>query len=85
MCSSDLLLTPYALLSSGNFSSLYVNGTPVSVSGHTHTSSQITNFNSSVSGLLPVTNIVGTSGILVSQSGTTFTIVSTGTTSSSPA
>ena len=33
---------------------LNVNGTGVSISGHTHTSSDITNFNSSVSGLLPV-------------------------------
>lgn len=40
--------------SSGNFTSLTLNGTVVSVSGHTHTSSNITNFNSSVSGLLPV-------------------------------
>lgn len=38
----------------GNFtSSLFVNSVPVSLSGHTHTSSNITNFNSSVSGLLP--------------------------------
>jgi uncharacterized membrane protein len=40
--------------SSGNFTSLSVNGTGVSISGHTHTVSDITNFNSSVSGLLPV-------------------------------
>ena len=33
---------------------LNVNGTGVSISGHTHTASNITNFNSSVSGLLPV-------------------------------
>lgn len=39
--------------SSGNFTTLQVNGTGVSISGHTHTSSDITNFNSSVSGLLP--------------------------------
>ena len=39
---------------SGNFSnSLRVNGTGVSISGHTHTSSNITDFNSTVSGLLP--------------------------------
>ena len=38
--------------SSGNFSSLSVNSTGVSVNGHTHTSSNITDFNSSVSGLL---------------------------------
>jgi hypothetical protein len=40
---------------SGNFTNLLsVNGTGVSISGHTHTASNITNFNSSVSGLLPV-------------------------------
>jgi hypothetical protein len=39
----------------GNFvNNLTVNGTGVSISGHTHTSSNITDFNSSVSGLLPV-------------------------------
>ncbi|NDB60510.1 hypothetical protein EB001_18990 [bacterium] len=37
--------------------SLKVNNINVSVSGHFHTSSDISNFNSSVSGLLPVTNI----------------------------
>ena len=34
--------------SSGNFTSLSVNGTGVSVSGHTHTASQITDFNEAV-------------------------------------
>lgn len=37
---------------SGNFNSLSVNNTPVSIVGHSHTSSHITNFNSSVSGLV---------------------------------
>ena len=60
--------------SSGNFSTLQVNGTGVSVSGHTHTSSDITNFNSSVSGLLPVKNISGGSGINVSSTSGNFTI-----------
>ena len=55
----------------------FVNGTGVSISGHTHTASNITNFNSSVSGLLtpyqlaltnPVTG-VGTSGYLTRWSG----------------
>ena len=45
---------------SGNFSTLSVNDTIVSLNGHTHSSSDITNFNSSVSGLLPV----GTSNYL---------------------
>jgi len=63
---------------SGNFTqSLQVNGTGVSFSGHTHVSSNITDFNSSVSGLLtpyqlaltnPVTG-VGTSGYLTRWSG----------------
>lgn len=37
---------------SGNFTSLAVNNTGVSLSGHIHSSSDITNFNSSVSGLI---------------------------------
>jgi hypothetical protein len=66
--------------SSGNFSTLNVNGTGVSISGHTHTSSNITDFNSSVSGLLPVgtanylskfgTNGSGLSNSLVFDDGT---------------
>jgi len=56
---------------SGNFTQrLLVNGTGVSVSGHTHTSSNIIDFNSSVSGLLPsglvrsnTSGITGASGI----------------------
>jgi hypothetical protein len=60
--------------SSGNFTSLQVNGTGVSISGHTHISSNITDFNSSVSGLLPITDIVGGSNISVIPSGTLYTI-----------
>lgn len=42
------------IASSGNFSNaLTVNTTGVSLSGHIHTSSQISDFNSSVSGLFP--------------------------------
>ena len=37
---------------SGNFASLKLNSTTVSTSGHTHTSSDISNFNTSVSGLI---------------------------------
>lgn len=41
------------VIGTGNFSqNLLVNGTGVSISGHTHTTSSITDFNSSVSGLL---------------------------------
>jgi hypothetical protein len=60
--------------SSGNFTNLQVNGTGVSISGHTHTSSNITDFNSSISGLLPVTNIVAGTGMTVSSSAGSFTI-----------
>jgi hypothetical protein len=46
------------IASSGNFlTGLTVNSTGVSLSGHTHTSSNITDFNSSVSGLLPSNTI----------------------------
>jgi hypothetical protein len=48
----------------GNFSSLSITGIPVSISGHSHISSQITNFNSSVSGLV--------NGIYAPLSGATF-------------
>ena len=46
------------IANSGNFTTLIVNGSGVSMGGHTHSSSDITNFNSSVSGLLPVKNII---------------------------
>jgi hypothetical protein len=47
---------------SGNFSNnLTVNNTGVSLTGHSHTASNITNFNSSVSGLFPPT-LVHTTG-----------------------
>lgn len=63
---------------SGNFNTLTVSSVPVSVSGHSHTSSNITNFNTAVSGLVsgiyqplltnPVTG-VGTSGYLTRWNG----------------
>lgn len=62
--------------SSGNFSTLQVSGTNVSVSGHTHTSSDITNFNSSVSGLLP--SISGSTYINSNFSNNIYTISATG-------
>jgi hypothetical protein len=69
---------------SGNFTqSLQVNGTGVSLNGHTHTVSQITDFNSGVSGLLPVKNIVAGTGIFLSSSDGIFTIHATGTTGGS--
>lgn len=56
--------------SSGNFTTLQLNGTTVSVSGHTHTSSDITNFDSSVSGLLPTISNSGDNRILTSTGST---------------
>jgi hypothetical protein len=47
-------------------------------SSHTHTTSQVTDFNSSVSGLLPITNIIAGNGINVAISGTTAIITSAG-------
>jgi len=63
---------------SGDFTYLSVNNTSVSLSGHTHTSSNITDFNSSVSGLLPVKNIIGSGNINVSSSNQIFTVSSSG-------
>lgn len=48
-------------------------------SSHNHASSGITDFNSSVSGLLPITSLVASTGIGITQSGTVFTIATTGT------
>lgn len=62
--------------SSGNFTSLSVNGTGVSVNGHSHTSSNITDFNSSVSGLLP--SVTGSTYITTNFSNNTYTINATG-------
>jgi hypothetical protein len=56
---------------SGNFTSLTVNSTGVSLVGHTHTSSDITDFNSSVSGLLPTINNSGNNRILTSTGSST--------------
>jgi len=66
------------VVGTGNFSqNLLVNGTGVSLSGHTHSSSQITDFNSSVSGLLPVKNIIAGTGISISSDNGNYTINST--------
>jgi hypothetical protein len=54
------------------------------LSNHNHSSSNITDFNSSVSGLLPVTNIVSGSGITISSSSGSFTINSTSSGGSIP-
>lgn len=54
---------------SGNFTSLKVNSVDVSANGHTHTSSNITDFNSSVSGLLPTITNSGDNRVLTSTGG----------------
>jgi len=60
---------------SGNdTSTLQIAVTGIALSGHTHTSSDITDFNSSVSGLLPVKNVVAGSGISVSSVTGVFTV-----------
>lgn len=59
---------------SGDFIYLSVNNTSVSLSGHTHTSSNITDFNSSVSGLLPVKNITAGTGTIISSTTGVFTV-----------
>jgi hypothetical protein len=65
--------------SSGNFTQgLSINSTGVSLNGHSHTSSNITDFNSSVSGLLPVKNIVGSGYASISNSSGNYTINITG-------
>lgn len=57
--------------SSGNFSSnLTVNNTGVSLSGHSHSVSNITDFNSGVSGLLPTIANSGDNRILTSTGST---------------
>ena len=67
-----------SVFGSGNFNSLAVNNISVSISGHSHIASNITDFNSSVSGLLPVKNIIGSGNINVSSSNQIFTVSSSG-------
>jgi hypothetical protein len=61
---------------------LTIDVTGVSLTGHTHTSSDITDFNSSVSGLLPITSLSEGTGIGITNIGTDYTISVTGITSS---
>lgn len=72
-----------ALLQAGNNIGLTYNDsantltiavTGLATSGHTHTSSDITDFNSAVSGLLPVKNITAGSGISVSSTTGNYTV-----------
>ena len=57
--------------------SIAIAGTDYAAASHTHTASNITDFNSSVSGLLPVTSIVAGTNITVSSSAGAYTINST--------
>lgn len=57
-----------------NGNSLTIAATGIALSGHTHTASNITDFNSAVSGLLPVKNVSAGSGISVSSSNGDFTV-----------
>ena len=61
----------------GNFTSLSINNTGVSVTGHKHIVSDITNFASGVSGLLPVTGIAAGYDISVTNNSGLYTIAST--------
>jgi hypothetical protein len=63
---------------SGSFTSLTVNGTGVSLNGHTHTSSSITDFNTSVSGLLPTIANSGDNRILTSDGTSTGIVAESG-------
>jgi hypothetical protein len=63
---------------SGNFTSLKINSVDVSANGHTHTTSNITDFDSGVSGLLPVKNISNGSYVSVSSTIGNYTISVTG-------
>ena len=54
--------------------SIAVAGTDYAAASHTHTASNITDFNSSVSGLLPVKNIIAGTNITVASSSGSFTI-----------
>ncbi len=80
----NTIQSSYLYSNSGNFTnSLQVNGTGVSVNGHVHTSSNITDFNSSVSGLLPVKDIIAGSGIQVGAISGAYTITAFGVAASS--
>jgi len=61
--------------------SIAIAGTDYAAASHTHTSSNITDFNSSVSGLLPVLNIVAGSGVTISSTSGTYTLNATGSSS----
>jgi hypothetical protein len=55
-------------------STLTISTTGVSLNGHTHTATNITDFNTAVSGLLPVKNIIAGTGVSVSSVSGVYTI-----------
>lgn len=65
---SGSVFTGYVIIpsGSGNFNNLQINNVDVSTSGHSHLSSDISNFDSSVSGLLPTINNSGNNKLLTS-------------------
>jgi len=75
---NDVRISGNFVATSGNFTNLTINSTGISISGHTHTASNITDFNSSISGLLPVKSIVGSGNISVTSVSGNFTIGSSG-------
>ncbi len=75
VAASDFVAGSGIQLTSGtNGSTLTLSITGVAISGHTHVASDIIDFNSAVSGLLPVKNISAGSGISVNSSNGDFTI-----------
>jgi hypothetical protein len=75
----NTLQSSYLYSNSGYFNNvLQLNGTGVSITGHTHTVSNITNFASGVSGLLPVTGIAAGYDISITNNNSgLYTIAST--------
>lgn len=63
---NNIITSGTIIANSGNFVTLLVNDTGVSISGHSHTSSDISDFNSSVSELLPTIANSGANRILTS-------------------
>jgi hypothetical protein len=81
---NNVIVTGQFSAVSGYFKNyLSLNGTGVSISGHTHTVSDITNFGSGVSGLLPVKDIIAGSGIQVGAVSGAYTITAFGVAASS--
>ena len=65
--------------SSGNFTTLQLNGTGVSVTGHSHTASNISDFNEAVQDVVGASGfLIGQSGISISYSDTSGTLTITG-------